>query len=164
MQVETCCTRLAENTGHIKSLSVQHRTPLLGYIFANKALIDNPKKNLLNSNISSTCPHSMVNYGPLGAEIGSVVWDTSVTVNFNWFHVLAQVGSITARHSSNGCQPNFATLNRGRHLYSAVRPSCWALAHILVAYNFAVIKTPLMPFQILCDGSNNALLTCTRAV
>jgi len=32
--------------------------------------------------------------------------------------------------SSSGCQPNFAALNRGRHLYSAGRPSRWALAHI----------------------------------
>jgi len=32
--------------------------------------------------------------------------------------------------SSTGRQPNFAALNRGRHLYSAGRPSRWALAHI----------------------------------
>jgi len=32
--------------------------------------------------------------------------------------------------SSSGRQPNFAALNRGRHLYSAGRPSGWALAHI----------------------------------
>jgi len=32
----------------------------------------------------------------------------------------------------DGCQPNFAALNRGRHRYSAGRPSRWALAHILV--------------------------------
>jgi len=32
--------------------------------------------------------------------------------------------------SSSGRQPNFAALNRGRHLYSAGRPSRWALAHI----------------------------------
>ena len=38
----------------------------------------------------------------------------------------------TAQHSSSGRQPNFAALNRGRHLYSAGRPSRWALAHILV--------------------------------
>ena len=44
-------------------------------------------------------------------------------------------GSVTAchaLHSSSEHQPNFAALNRGRHLYSARRPSCWALAHILV--------------------------------
>ena len=34
-------------------------------------------------------------------------------------------------HSSTGRQPNFAALNRGRHLYSAAQPSLfWALAHI----------------------------------
>jgi len=31
---------------------------------------------LLSSNISSTCPHSMVNFSPLAAEIGSGVWGT----------------------------------------------------------------------------------------
>ena len=32
--------------------------------------------------------------------------------------------------SSSGRQPDFAALNRGRHLCSAGRPSGWALAHI----------------------------------
>jgi len=36
------------------SLSAYHRTNLSDYVFATKARIDNPKKNLLNSNIS---PH-----------------------------------------------------------------------------------------------------------
>ena len=40
-------------------------------------------KNLLSSNISSTCPHNMVNFGPLAAEIVSLVWGTPA--NFNWF-------------------------------------------------------------------------------
>jgi len=38
------------------SPSGHHRTTLLGYILATKAHNDNPKKNLLNSNISLTCP------------------------------------------------------------------------------------------------------------
>ena len=42
------------------------------------------------------------------------------------------IGSVTARHSSTRRQPNFAALNRGCHLYSAGRPSRWALAHMLV--------------------------------
>jgi len=82
------------------------------------------EKNLLSSNISSTCPHNMVNLGPLAAEIVSLVWGTPA--NFNGFCILA------ARHSSSGRQPNFAALNRGRHLYSGGRPSGWAFAHILV--------------------------------
>jgi len=38
--------------------------------------------------------------------------------------------------SSSERQPNFAALNRGRHLCSAGRPSRWALAHILVSQWF----------------------------
>jgi len=45
------------------------------------------KKNLLKSNISSTCPHNMVNFSPLTAEIVSGVWGTPA--NFNGFSVLA---------------------------------------------------------------------------
>ena len=44
-------------------------------------------KNLLNSNISSTCGHNMVNFGPLMAEIGLPVW--GIPANFNGFRVLA---------------------------------------------------------------------------
>jgi len=42
------------------------------------------------------------------------------------------IASVTARQSSSGREPNFAVLSTGRHLYSAGRPSRWALAHILV--------------------------------
>ena len=42
------------------------------------------------------------------------------------------IGSVTARYSSSGRQPNFAALNRGRHLRSAERLSRWTLAHILI--------------------------------
>ena len=82
-----CCTRLAGNTGRKKLPSGHHRTNLLGYIFATKAHIDNWKKNLLSSNISSRCPHYMVNFDPLTAEIGSGVWGTPA--NFIGFRILA---------------------------------------------------------------------------
>ena len=57
---ETCCTRLAGNAGRKskksrkKSPSGHHRTTLSGYIFATKARIDNRKKNLLSTGMSST--------------------------------------------------------------------------------------------------------------
>jgi len=41
------------------------------------------RKNLLGSNISSTRPHNMVNFGPLAADIAPVVWGTPA--NFNGF-------------------------------------------------------------------------------
>jgi len=79
-----CCTRLAGNAGPKKIAknwpSGHHRATLSGYIFATKSLIDN-RKNLLNSNISPTCPHNMVNFGPLVAEIVSLVWGTPANVN-----------------------------------------------------------------------------------
>jgi len=82
------------------------------------------EKNLLSSNISSTCAHNMVNFGPLAAEILSLVWSTPGT--FNGFLVLAALlhGTLVVGVSQT------AALNRGRHLYSAGRPSRWALAHI----------------------------------
>jgi len=72
------------------------------------------------------------------------------------------IGSVTARHSSSGHQPNFAELSRGHHPYSARRPSCWASAHILVfinvtpclqkcqylfCYGFDVLKSILIIFD-----------------
>jgi len=45
------------------------------------------EKNLLSSNISHRCPHNMVTFGPLAAQIGVVVWGT--TANFNGFRILA---------------------------------------------------------------------------
>jgi len=46
-------------------------------------------KNLLNSNISSTCSHNMPNFGLLTAEICWRVWGTPA--NFNRFRVLASL-------------------------------------------------------------------------
>ena len=48
------------------------------------------------------------------------------------FQRLSRRGSVTAQQSSSERPPNFAALNRGRHLYSAGRPSRWAFADILV--------------------------------
>jgi len=53
-------------------------------------------KNLLNSNISSTRPHTMVNYGLLVAETGWRVWGTRA--NCNGFLVLASL--LYRRHST----------------------------------------------------------------
>ena len=89
------------------SPSAHHRTISSGYTFATKAHIDK-RKNLLNSNISPTCPYNMVNFRPLAAQINSLVWGTPA--NFNGFCVLAAllldtlvVGpSQTLQHSTEG--------------------------------------------------------------
>jgi len=71
------------------------------------------EKNLLSSNIFSTCPHNMVNFSPLVAEIISLVWGTPD--NFTGFRVLAALlhGTLVVGVSQT------SAFNRGRHLYSA---------------------------------------------
>jgi len=87
-----CCTRLAEKYRTQKiaknSPSEHHPTNLSGCIFPTKACINNQKK-LLNSNIFSTCPHNVANFGLLVAEITSGVWGTPA--NFNGYRVLASL-------------------------------------------------------------------------
>ena len=106
-----------------------HRNNLSGYIFATKARIDNRKKNLFSSNISSTPLHNIVNFGPLAAEIVSLVWGTPS--NFNR---VSRLGSVTARHSSSGRQPNCGVEQRAPPNVMAGRPSRWALAHIVIVF------------------------------
>jgi len=74
--------------------------------------------------------HMSPQYGELWPTNG---WDPLASLGYpSKFQRVSHLGSITARHCSSGRQPNFAALNRWRHLYSAGRPSRWALAHILV--------------------------------
>jgi len=71
-----------------KSPSAHHRTICLAISLQLRHIIDN-QKSLLNSNISSTCPHNMVNAGPLTAEISWRVLGTPA--NFNGFRILASL-------------------------------------------------------------------------
>jgi len=48
-----------------------------------------PTSEKLNSSISPTCPYNMVDFGPLAAEIGWLVWHTPA--NFSGFRVLASL-------------------------------------------------------------------------
>ena len=61
------------------------------------------KKNLLNGNTSSICPHFMLNFGLLTAEICWRVWGTRS--KFQW---VLRLGFVTALTLLNRCQPNFA--------------------------------------------------------
>jgi len=81
-----CSLEMQDAKNRQKSQSGHHRINLSGYVFPTKARIDNRKKNLLSSNISSACPYNMVNFGLLAAEIVSLVWGTPA--NFNGFRVL----------------------------------------------------------------------------
>jgi len=89
---ETCCTWLAENTECTKWPKIRHLgtiAQLCPAIYSQLRHVSTIRKNLLNSNTSSTstCLHNMANFGLLTAEVGSGVWDTPA--NFNGFHILA---------------------------------------------------------------------------
>ena len=109
------------------------------------------EKNLLNTDTSSTCPCNMVNLRPTSG------WELLASLGHPCkFRRLSHLGSVTARHFSSRRQPNFAALNRGRHLYLARRPSRWALAHILVVFH--VVHMPCVCWRtgiwcILCVSS-----------
>ena len=77
--------------------------------------------------------HMSSQYGELRPTSG---WDRFGSLGHpSYFQRLPRLGSVTALQSSSERQPNFAALNRGRHLCSAGRPSGWALAHILVLFH-----------------------------
>jgi len=80
------CTWLAANTGRKKVAKNRH-LGTIGQLCRAISSHRQSEKNLLSSNISSTCPHNMVNFGPLAAEIVSLVWGTPG--HFNGFRILA---------------------------------------------------------------------------
>jgi len=65
---------------------------------------------------------------------------------------LSYIGSVTAQHSSSGRQPHcgvvqgmeLGNFRRGRHLYSAGRPSRWASAHVLVIVIVILLQSSLV--------------------
>ena len=117
-----CCTRLAGNTGgrknDAKNRHLRTIAQLCRAISSQLRHISTIGKKLVKQQyLPHIYPYNMVNFGPLAAEIVSLVWSTPA--NFNGFRVLAAL-----LHSQT------AALNRGRQLYSAGRPSRWALVHI----------------------------------
>jgi len=105
-----------------KSPSWHHRTTLSGYIFATKARIDKRKKIVKQQYLLMSSQ-----YGELRPTNG---WDRLSSLGHpSKFQLVSRLGSVTARHLIVGVSQT-AALNRGRHLYSAGRPSRWALAHI----------------------------------
>jgi len=74
---------------HAKKLPSGHNcTTVSACVFATEACIDD-RKNLLNTSISPTCPHNMVNVVPLTAEMSSGVWRSPA--NFSGFCVFASL-------------------------------------------------------------------------
>jgi len=94
-------------TQKIAILAPSHN--FIGLYLRNWGMYRQSEKNLLNSNTSSTCPHNMVNFGLLTAEI---CWRVLGTLsNFNGLRVLAaysyRPSSVVCRsvcHASEPCK------------------------------------------------------------
>jgi len=86
-----CCTRLAGNAGPNKSpkFAIWAPSQICRAISSQLSHVSTIGKSLLNSNVSPTCSHNMVNFSPLAAEIRSLVWGTPA--NINCFRVLASL-------------------------------------------------------------------------
>jgi len=92
---EMCCTRLPKNTrrkNNAKTCHLRTISQLCRVLCSQLRHISTIGKNLLNSNVSPTCHHNMVNFGRLTAEIRSGVWDTS-----RKFPRVSRLGSILHR-------------------------------------------------------------------
>jgi len=73
---ETCCTRLAGNAERKKIAKNRHLgtiAQICRAISSQLRHVPTVGKNLLSSDMSSTCPHNMVNFGQITAEIHPVV-------------------------------------------------------------------------------------------
>ena len=93
----------------------------VGLYLRNQGIYRQSEKNLLNSDISPTCSHNVVNLrltssSDLLASLGQPCK----------FQRVSRLGSVTARHCSSGCQPNCDV----EQIYLAGRPSRWSLVHI----------------------------------
>jgi len=102
---ETCCTctRLGEKQDSKNSPSGHHCTTLSGCVFATKACIDDRKKHLLNSNVSSICPRI---YIFRSSYLLGKFCEMQNSICIQDAH--SYIDTVTARHSSSGCEPNFA--------------------------------------------------------
>ena len=152
---ELCCTRLTEtqdakNCQKFAICAPSHKFVRLSSQLRHVSTLG--RKNLLNINNSSTCPHNMVNFSPLTAEIGSLVCGTPP--NFNRFRVLESL-----LHLCRSLEAN---------------QSCTMFGHLLGCYSIYISggSCPLMKFyqvqnslwvQVLCSPILAALLHSTPA-
>jgi len=141
---ETCCACLAGNAGPKnakKSPSGHHHTSLSAISSQLRHVLTIGKK-LVKQQYLLHMSHSVVNYDPLAA-----VRLTSLGHHCKFQHV--RILAVLLHGTSSGRQPNFAALNRGLQLYSAGRPSRWALVHIssLSLTIISSLYTILPPFQ-----------------
>ena len=142
-----CCTRLAANAGPKKVAKNRH----LGTIAQHCPAISLQLRHLSTIGKKLVKQKYLHYMSPQYCELRPTSgWDRLVSLgypstpaNFNGFRVLAALlhGTLVVGVGQT------AALNRGRHLYSAGRPSRWALAHISSLCSFCVHYNQLYSLQ-----------------
>jgi len=116
-------------------------------------------RNLLNSNISSTCTHNMANVGPLTAHIDLGVWGTPA--NFNGFRVLPLL--LQQRHSSEANQTlHDVWPSHGLVHYVYIFVGSWSLTEFFPLQNSLydlVLHSPIL--EVLLHGTPAAGISQT---
>jgi len=138
-----CDTWLAENAGHKKVPKNRHQGTIVLLCWAislQPRHVSTIGKNLLSSNMSSRCSHTVVNFDPLTAEIGLGVRGTPA--NFNEFWVLTAL-----LHGSQVVSVS-QTLRRWTEGATYVRQGDHHVGHWPT---FLVLC--LKPTQLICKGS-----------
>jgi len=155
---EMCCMRLAENTGRKNDAKNRHLGTialLCQAVSSQLRHVSTIGKKLLSSNISSTCPHNMVNFSPLAAEIDWRVWGTPA--NFNGFRVFASLlqrrRSAEANQTLHDVWPSSGLVD-----YSYIFCGCCCVTE------FCQVQNSLCILQVLHSPILSVLLHGTQAV
>jgi len=159
-----CCTWLTDNKGCKNLPSEHHCATLLGCIFTTKACINNWKKNLLNCNISSTCPLNMVmslNGGqPNFARCLAISWASTLFIHFWGSCPLMKFCQVENSLCVQVLRcPIVVVLLHGTQA-EAGRPSRWASAHILVVFVNWFCLFFWNKFLFLCLSFSYLILLC----
>jgi len=97
---------------------------------------------MLNSNISSTCVHNMVNFSPLAAKTGLGVWGNPA--NFNGFYVLPSLlqrrRSLETNQTLHDVRPSPALVHYihfpGLLTHDGILPSAKFTLHPSLAFSY----------------------------
>ena len=140
---ETCCTArgsLKRQDAKKSPKTRHHRTTLSGHIFPKKIV---KQQYLL---------HMSSQYGELRPSNG---WDRfGSLVHPSWFQRVSRLGSVSARHSSTGRQPNCGVEQRAPPIFGKAAITLgivpWALSHILVCICYSIYLILFGVCTILC--------------
>jgi len=82
---KTCCTRLAENTGRKKSPKIRHlyTTAQLCRAISSELRHISTIGKIVKQQYLPHMSYNMMNFSPLAAEIGSLVWGTAANFSVN---------------------------------------------------------------------------------